>query len=225
VVPEEARAVIFDVYGTLFDVSRIALSLHGQVPDPDALVNTWRAKQLEYAFVRAMTRSYRDFQGVTEDALDYAIEFHRLEASAPQRSSWLELWLNLRLFDDVVPLLDAISDRKRVVLSNGTEAMVSTLLGNSGLDSRIDLVLSADAVRSFKPDPSVYALAPAALGIPKEEILFVTANGFDVAGARKFGFTVCRADRAGIPEDRNGWTSHLTVNNFAELEAMFVRSA
>lgn len=222
---EGIDALVFDVYGTLLDVSTIDARCREITPRAGDFVALWRAKQLEYAFVRTLIDDYTDFWALTADALDHTAARFGLTLDRTTRARLMEGWLELRPFPDVPPALEALSTRPLVVLSNGSPAMLDAVLTRSGLKPRFRDVLSVDAVRRFKPHPAVYALAPAYLNIPAGRVLFVTANGFDVAGAKHFGFQVCRVNRAGTPLDRLGIEPDVTVASLGEMPGRLGKTA
>lgn len=216
-VPSDVDAIVFDLYGTLLDVDGLAATVAASVGTADGLVPLWRAKQLEYAFIRSLTGDYADFRTVTGDALDYACARLGQPLGAGARARLIDGWDRLPPFPEVPAALDALSARPLAILSNGSPAMLERALAESGLRDRFAVVLSADLVQRFKPDPAVYALVPGHLGIPAERLLFVSANGFDVAGAARFGLRVARVDRAGLPLDGLGVTPEVTVRSLEEL--------
>jgi 2-haloacid dehalogenase len=128
-------------------------------------------------------------------------------------------WLELPVFQDVVPALDRLraAETRMLILSNGTREMLLPLLERHGLSATFGAVLTSEAVQTFKPDPSIYAQVPERLHARINETLFVTANGFDVAGAKAAGFTVCRVDRVGLPLDPLGFEPDIQVADLGEL--------
>jgi len=210
-------ALVFDVYGTLFGFHRLAERARAIVGDLP-LLDRWRAKQLEHSFLRTILGEYVDFWRVTEEALDAACAQLELELTSEERSHLLQGWLELEAFPDVRVALEAFRERglRLAILSNGSPAMLEGLLDTAGLRSAFEVVLSADAVQRYKPAPAVYALAPAALVLRPERILFCSSNGFDVAGALRFGFRVCWVNR-GSSLDALGKQPHYSVQSLLEL--------
>jgi 2-haloacid dehalogenase len=213
--------VIFDAYGTLFDVASVSAACTGVVPVPQELVRLWRAKQLEYSFLRSLMgpAAYVDFWTITADALDYATEALGLNVSAAEREQMLGGWLNVKPYADVEPALDALENQARrcVILSNGTSSMLQAALRGSGLSRRFHDVFSADAVRVYKPDSRVYRLAVDSLAAPIDELLFVSSNGWDAAGAAAFGLRVAWINRSGAPTERLGFAPDTIVRDLTEL--------
>ncbi len=213
------EAVVFDVYGTLFGFNRLAERARAIVGDLP-LLDRWRAKQLEHSFLRTILDEYVDFWHVTEQSLDVACAQLELELTAEERAHLLRGWLELELFAEVPAVLAALRERNKrlAVLSNGSLPMLEALLDHAGLRSWFDAVLSADAVQQYKPAPAVYALAAATLVLRPEQILFCSANGFDVAGALRFGYRVCWVNRGSSTTlDALGKEPHCTVRSLLEV--------
>ena len=214
-------ALIFDAYGTLFDVGSLADACAGVVPDPARLVTLWRAKQLEYSFLRALMgpAAYVDFWEVTADALDFAAQRLDLTLSSVERSRALEGWLRVRPYPEVTAALERLAKAGRacVILSNGSPSMLDAAITGAGMVKYFQAVLSVDTVRTYKPDPRVYQLAVDALGCPAAELLFVSSNGWDAAGARAFGYRVAWVNRAGAPTEHLGFPPDLTMPDLSAL--------
>ena len=201
-----ARAVVFDAYGTLFDVHSVVAACREVTADPEALSQQWRAKQLEYTWLRALMGRYEDFWEVTRAALRFALRRLRVEASEAQVGRLMDAYLSLTAFPEVADTLRALRPRHTLaILSNGSSRMLRAAVESSGLAPYLQHVLSVDGLRTYKPDPAVYDLAPTTLGIPKNTIVFVSSNSFDVIGAKAFGFQVCWCNRAGAPLDELGF--------------------
>ncbi|MGQ9371827.1 haloacid dehalogenase type II [Azospirillum sp. A39] len=198
------RAVVFDAYGTLLDVAAAARRCRSALGDTaDPLAATWRTKQLEYTWLRSLMGDYADFWQVTGDALDYAMAAHGLGDTA-LRGRLMDLYLHLDAYPDAQPTLRALrgAGLRTAILSNGSPDMLDAATGSAGLRPLLDAVLSVDPLRVYKPHPDVYRLACDALSLPAAEIVFVSANGWDAAGAAAFGFGVVWLNRAGAPRER-----------------------
>ena len=181
------RAVVFDAYGTLLDMHAVSERYGAEFS------RVWRQRQLEYTWLRALMNRYVDFQKITEESL---------RATAPSMTEGeirvlLEDYLQVPAFSDVPGALDAMKDLPLAVLSNGTRAMVETALNHNELRHFFAHIISVDEVKTYKPSPRVYALGPERLGEPASEILFVSSNWWDAAGAKEFGYRVCWCNRAG----------------------------
>lgn len=215
------RAVVFDVYGTLFDVSDVATALATLTEQSDELSRLWRAKQLEYSFVRTLLNDYVPFDRISEQALGYALALHGLEASAAQRADLLHAWQRLPLYPNVLAALGALraAGIPLLILSNGARRDLAALLETAGCAGYFSAVLSSEDAGVYKPHPAIYQLVLDRLGAPAADLLFVSSNGFDIAGARRFGFTVARVNRTGQPLDLLGAEPHLTVADLLEVAA------
>jgi 2-haloacid dehalogenase len=195
------RGYVFDAYGTLFDVHSVVDAGRAITRDPAALSAAWRQKQLEYTWLRALMGRYADFEAVTEAALRWAIRRLGLRADEADVRRLMDAYLTLACFPDAKPALERLAGRPRAILSNGSPRMLEAAVRSSGLDRHLEHVLSVDAVQTYKPAPEVYALGPRALGIPAGELLFVSSNAWDVAGAAAFGFTTCWCNRTNAPAE------------------------
>lgn len=214
----DVEALVFDAYGTLFDVHSVIAACERAFPDRGrALSEAWRRRQLEHTWLRALMGRYRDFWQVTGEALDQALAELGLEADAATREGIVQSYLSLEPYPEVPAALDALGGYRKAVLSNGAPAMLSVVLRGSGLDRHFEAVLSADAVRTFKPEPRVYAEALAALKLPRHRIGFVSANAWDAAGAAAFGFGVVWLNRGDRPWDGLGPVPARTARDLAGL--------
>ena len=211
------RGYVFDAYGTLFDVHSVVEAGREITGDPLALSTTWRQKQLEYTWLRALMGTYADFWAVTEAALRYAIRRLGLTATDAQVRRLMEAYLSLACFPEVRPALGRLAGRPRAVLSNGAPAMLAAAVAASGLATFLEHVISVDRVKTYKPSPRVYALGPEVLGVSAGELLFVSSNGWDVAGAKAFGYQVAWCNRSHAPEEELGVRADLVVDTLDQL--------
>jgi len=211
------RGFVFDAYGTLFDVHSVVEAGRALTADPMALSLAWRGKQLEYTWLRSLMGRYEDFWTVTEDALRWAIARLGLRASDPDVRRLMDAYLSLACFPEVPQALAALAGRPRAILSNGAPAMLAAAVASSGLGKHLDHVLSVDAVKTYKPSPLVYALGPQALGLPASDLLFVSSNAWDVAGAKSFGYQVAWCNRAGAPAERLGFAADYEITSLIDL--------
>jgi 2-haloacid dehalogenase len=190
------KAFVFDAYGTLYDVQSVAALTERAFPgDGETITQIWRMKQLEYTWLRSLMGAYADFWTVTRDSLAYTLDVLGLSASEADIAKLAEAYNHLTPYPDSIAALDALADRRLAILSNGSPAMLDALVANSGLANRFEAVLSVDAAGVYKPDPRSYGLVEARLGLRPEQVVFVSSNGFDVAGAKRFGFRVARIAR------------------------------
>jgi 2-haloacid dehalogenase len=218
-------ACVFDAYGTLFDVHSVAVRAEALVPGHGAdLSKLWRAKQLEYTWLSSLMASpghaRPDFAAVTAMALDYAVASLVLPLDAAARRELLREYDRLALYGDARATLEALAPRPRWILSNGTHAMLDPLVTAAGLDDVVDGVISVDDAGIYKPSPRVYALAAHHLGIAPASIAFVSANGWDAAGAQAFGFTAVWINRAELPVERHAPPPAYTVGALADVVAI-----
>lgn len=215
------KAVIFDAYGTLFDVHS-AVARHAAAAGPEAarLSEIWRAKQLEYSWVLSLAHRYEPFWLLTERALDYA--FARCPGvDRALRPRLLDAYRSLDAYPEVASTLEALRGRglRTGILSNGDLPMLQDAVSSAGLAGRLDPLLSVDAVKVFKTSPRAYELALSALHLRPKEIAFVSSNRWDIAGASAFGFTAIWVNRAGLPDEYPGLEPAAVVANLAELAA------
>jgi len=215
------RALLFDAYGTLFDVYSVAQPVLAGLPcDPRLFAQVWRQKQIEYTWLRTLMDRYEDFRFVTEAALLTAARQLAVPLTEPQVRELMDAYFVTPAFADVPAALEALKSLPLGILSNGTPAMLDAAVRNSGLEAFFSEVISIDRLRIYKPSPRVYALGPEALKIPASEILFVSSNWWDAAGAKAFGFTVCWCNRAGSAPDDLGFAPDFTIRGLAELATL-----
>ena len=211
------RGYVFDAYGTLFDVHSVVEAGRAVTRDPAALSATWRQKQLEYTWLRALMGRYEDFGAVTEAALRWTLRRLELKAGEADVRRLMEAYHSLACFPEVRPALERLAGRPRAILSNGSPAMLEAAVRSSGLGRHLEHVLSVDAVKTYKPAPQVYALGPRALSLPASELLFVSSNAWDVAGAKAFGYRVAWCNRQDAPAEELGLSADVIVTSLAEL--------
>ncbi len=204
-----ASICIFDAYGTLFDVAAAARTVAGEPGRGrlaevwEELAADWRAKQLEYSWLRAVTGDYVPFWQVTKDGLDWAME--KAGFDDPElRERLLALYWELAPFREAPWCLAELkaAGRTSAILSNGSHDMLEAAVETSGLGDWLDAVMSVDAVGVFKPARAVYDLVGARFGTEPRDVLFVSANGWDVCSAAAYGFRTVWVNRAGLPVDR-----------------------
>jgi len=211
------RGYVFDAYGTLFDVHSVVEAGRALTADPMALSLAWRQKQLEYTWLRSLMGRYEDFWSVTEDALRWAIRRLNIVAEENDVRDLMAAYLSLACFPEVPDALGALAGRPRAILSNGAPAMLTAAVKSSGLEPCLDHVLSVDAVKTYKPSPLVYALGPQAMGIPAADLLFVSSNAWDVAGAKSFGYQVAWCNRTNAPEENLGARADYVIGSLTDL--------
>ena len=171
----EVQGLLFDAYGTLFDVHSVVESARAVTSDPHALSALWRQKQLEYTWLRSLMGRYEDFGSVTESALTFACRRLELRLSAPERQRLLDAYLALDAFPEVRDVLDRLRDLPCAILSNGAPRMLEAGARSAGIDALLDALLSVEEVGVFKPHPKVYQLAVDRLGA--RPVLVLTGRG------------------------------------------------
>lgn len=200
------KALVFDAYGTLFDVHSVAALGERLFPGHGAeLSGLWRTNQLQYTWLRSLMGRYEDFRRVTEDALAFACGKLGLELSDEKRAQLMNAYHTLDCFPEVKEALQKLSGVPLAILSNGSPSMLEAVVKNSGLEGVLSKVISVDEVKVYKPSPRVYQLAVDAFKVQdRAEIGFVSSNGWDVTGAAWFGLTTYWINRADAPIEELG---------------------
>ena len=190
------KAVVFDAYGTLYDIQSVASVTEEAFPGYGELITqVWRIKQLEYTWLRSLMRRYQDFSVITRDSLAYTLRVLGLQYDGAAFERIMDKYLHLDLYPDAAAALTAMRDRKLAILSNGSTGMLNALVANSGLDRVLDATISIGAKKIFKPAPEAYALIESVLGVPPAQVLFVSSNPWDACGAKAFGLNVAWIER------------------------------
>lgn len=219
------KAVVFDAYGTLFDVGSAARRVADEAGRGafakvwQQVARDWRLKQLQYSWNRGMTGAYTDFWTVTADGLDWALEAAGIDGDAELRETLLALYWELEAYPEVPEMLGTLLDRgvNTAILSNGSMPMLDAAVESAGLSGMLDVVLSVEAIEVFKPDHRVYQMVGTAFGTRPEQVLFVSSNGWDVAGATGFGFQSVWVNRVGEPVDRLPWKPGRILSDLSEI--------
>ena len=204
------RVCVFDAYGTLFDVNAAARAAAAEAGGEGlaavwpALARDWREKQLDYTWLRAAAGRHADFWQVTQDALDWALRAHGLAGDAALRDRLAALYRRLPPFPEVADVLGDLrgAGLSTAILSNGTPEMLAEAVAGAGIGGQLDAVLSAEAAGTFKPAPAIYGLVGRRFDTTPDEVLFVSANGWDAAAGAGYGFVTAWVNRAGAPVDR-----------------------
>jgi len=212
------RALVFDAYGTLFDPLGVKTRAEELFPGNGvALSQLWRAKQLEYSWLRTLMERYENFWKITEDALIFSCRSLKLSCDEHQRKQLMQVYLTLPAFPEVKPALEKLSGLPLSILSNGTPEMLSPLVAANNMANFFRNIFSVDAMRMYKPRPEVYNHAVASLGIPKETIGFISSNYWDIAGATSFGFRTYWLNRHSLVPDELGVTPAAVLTSLSEL--------
>jgi 2-haloacid dehalogenase len=190
------KAVVFDAYGTLYDIQSVAAVTEETFPGyGEIATQIWRIKQLEYTWLRSLMRRYEDFSVITRDSLRYTLNVLGLKHDEAQFERIMEKYLHLDLYPDAMAALAAFKGRKLAILSNGSTAMLDALVRNSGLERVLDATISIDSRKIFKPAPDAYTLIEERLGIAPTDAMFVSSNPWDACGAKAFGLNVAWIER------------------------------
>jgi len=217
---QEISALVFDAYGTIFDVHSVTRLAESYFPGRGAALSAaWRGKQLEYTWQRSLMGRYEDFSRVTLAALEWTFEHLGLQPEDSQRRGLLDEYRKLATFPEVPAALEALALRRPLaILSNGHPDMLNAVVDHAGLRERFrGGVLSVHAAKVFKPAPAVYRLAEDALGLPRTLTGFVSSNGWDAAGAKAFGFRVFWVNRGKMPVERLGVRPDETIPDLTAL--------
>ncbi|MEP3639144.1 MAG: haloacid dehalogenase type II [Paracoccaceae bacterium] len=205
--------VVFDAYGTLFDVAAAARQAAAE-PDFAAIKDSWpilaehwRLKQLQYTWLRAVSGAHTNFWTVTQEGLDWALEKTGHDGDAALRERLLQLYWELQAYPEVPDMLAALKSagKQTAILSNGSPDMLDGAVKSAGVSDLLDAVLSVESVGIFKPASVVYDLVTQHFGCTTNEVLFVSSNGWDAAAATGHGFQTGWVNRAGEPMDRLPW--------------------
>ncbi len=217
-----ATGYAFDAYGTLLDVHS-AMRVHApRLGDSwTRLSADWRAKQLEYTWVRSLMGSYADFWTITEQSLDHVLAVHG-HRDQVLRDDLLQSYWTLSAYSDAVPALQKLKARghRLCVLSNGSPDMLHAVLGTAGLAELLDEVLSVDAIKVYKTAPEVYRMVTDAWDCPAREVAFISSNRWDVAGASKHGFHPIWVNRTGAPDEYPNYPPEAVISTLADLPAI-----
>ena len=196
------RAVLFDAYGTLFDVYSVGLLAEQLFPaQGEKLAQLWRDKQIEYTRLLTMAGRYKPFWDVTRAALRWSCQRLALKLDAAGEERLMNQYRHLSAFPENREVLQALAARgiRAGILSNGDPEMLAVAVKSAGFADLLDPVLSVHGVQRFKTDPAAYAIGPQALKLPAAQILFVSSNGWDAIGATWHGYTTLWVNRARLP--------------------------
>jgi len=183
------KAIIFDAYGTLFDVNSAAEKCKGKIGDKwESFANYWRTTQLEYTWLRNLMNRHKDFWQVTEDSLDKSMQVFKIDSS--MKNELLDLYKVLSTFTEVKEVLNKLKKKnyKLAILSNGTPSLLNELVKSNNLDNIFDDVFSIQEVKTYKPDPKVYNIPVKKYQIQKNEVAYLSANTWDVSAGGNYGF-------------------------------------
>ena len=212
------KAIIFDAYGTLFDVNSAAEKCKDKIGDKwEGFANYWRTTQLEYTWLRSMMNRHKDFWQVTEDSLDKSMKAFKIDPS--MRNELLDLYKILSTFPEVKEVLQNLKkkDYKLAILSNGTPTLLNELVTSNNLDNIFDDIFSIEEVKTYKPDPKVYNIPITKYKIQKEEVAFLSANTWDVSGGGNYGYSSIWVNRNNNIFDNLDYKPKNEVKNLKQL--------
>ena len=215
---ENVKAIIFDAYGTLFDVNSAAEKCKDKIGDKwEGFANFWRTTQLEYTWLRSLMDRHKDFWQVTEDSLDKSIKVFNIDPS--MRNELLNLYKILSPYKEVPETLKTLKEKKfkLAILSNGTPSLLDELVKSNHLDNLFDDIFSIEQVGVYKPSSRVYDMPIKKYNINKSEVAFLSANTWDVSGAGNFGFNSIWVNRNKNIFDKLDYIPHNEINNLNEL--------
>ena len=218
------RAVLFDAYGTLFDVYSIGVAAERRFPGAgERLALVWRDKQIEYTRLSSMSGRPRSFRDCTRAGLRFAARRLALELDAAGEAELMACYDRLDPFPENRGVLEALraGGVRAGILSNGDPDMLAAVVGHAGFADLLDPVLSVEGTGRFKTDPATYALGTDALQLPAAEVLFVSSNCWDAIGATWFGYTTLWVNRFGLPLDELGAAPTRTGTSLAEVLSFF----
>ena len=212
------KAIIFDAYGTLFDVNSAAEMCKNKIGDKwENFSNYWRMTQLEYTFLRTLMDRYKDFWQITEDSLDKSMKVYKIDNSL--KKELLNLYKKLSVFPEVKQTLIKLKEKKLklAILSNGTPALLNGLVNSNNLNDLFDDIFSIDEVKVYKPSPKVYEMPIKKYKIKKNEVAFLSANTWDVSGGGNYGYSSIWINRNNNIFDNLDYKPTEEVKNLKQL--------
>ncbi len=212
------KAIIFDAYGTLFDVNSATEKCKDKIGNKwEGFANYWRTTQLEYTWLRSLMKRHKDFWQVTEDSLDKSMNAFKIDKS--MRNKLLDLYKILNIFPEVKDVLNKLKEKKYklAILSNGTPSLLNELVKSNNLDNIFDDIFSIEEVGIYKPDSRVYDLPVNKYQIQKNEIVFLSANTWDVSGGGNYGYNSVWVNRNNNIFDNLDYQPKHQVKHLGEL--------
>ncbi len=212
------KAIIFDAYGTLFDVNSAAEKCKDKIGDKwEPFANFWRTTQLEYTWLRSLMGRHKDFWQITEDSLDKSMKAFNIDSS--MKNELLNLYKILSPYKEVSETLKALKEKKfkLAILSNGTPSLLNELVKSSNLNNLFDDIFSIEEVRVYKPNSKVYDMPVKKYKIKKDEIAFLSANTWDVSGGGNYGYQAIWVNRNNNIFDNLDYKPKLEIKNLSGL--------
>jgi len=218
-LPEQIKALVFDAFGTLFNVLSLDQRLESHFGDQAPAINAiWRQKQLQYTWLRSLMDRYEPFSTVTSQALSFACQELGIRLEEEVRAHMVQGYYELQAFQELKEGLGGLKERyKLAILSNADPAMLNSAAEFNEIDHYFDAILSVDSIKQFKPIPAVYQLAPDALELSASEIAFVSSNTWDVSGAKSFGLFTIWINRNESTMEHLGFGADVEVKSLVEL--------
>ena len=215
---ENIKAIIFDAYGTLFDVNSAAEKCKDKIGDKwEGFANYWRTTQLEYTWLRSLMKRHKDFWQVTEDSLDKSMKAYEIDSS--MRNELLDLYKILSPFKEVPEVLKSLKDKnlKLAILSNGTPDLLEQLVKSNNLENLFDNIFSIEEVGIYKPNYKVYDIPIKEYQINKNEVAFLSSNTWDVSGGGNYGYNSIWVNRNQNIFDNLDYNPRYKIKNLLEL--------
>ena len=212
------KAIIFDAYGTLFDVNSAAEKCKDKIGDKwEAFANYWRTTQLEYTWLRSLMKRHKDFWQITEDSLDKSMSVFKIDNS--MRDELLDLYKILSPFEEVPKVLKSLKEKnfKLAILSNGTPSLLNELVKRNKIDNLFDDIFSIEEVGVLKPDSKVYDMPVKKYKIEKNEVAFLSANTWDVSGGGNYGYNSIWVNRNNNIFDKLDYSPQNEIKNLNDL--------
>ena len=214
------KAIIFDAYGTLFDVNSAAKKCKVKIGDKwEGFANYWRTTQLEYTWLRSLMNRHKDFWQVTEDSLDKSMQAFKIDSS--MRNELLDLYKVLSTFPEVKEVLNKLKEKnyKLAILSNGTPFLLNELVKSNNLDNIFDNIFSIEEVKTYKPDPKVYNIPIKKYQIQKNEVAYLSANTWDVSAGGNYGFNPVWINRNNNIFDNLDFKPDYEIKNLKDISS------
>ena len=219
------KIIIFDAYGTLFDVNAAARNYSKKIADPDFIKiwskvsNLWRDKQIGYTWYYNSIGYRTNFWKITEDALDYALDFYNLKDNKNIKKSLLKLYRKLDTFPEVIGVLKYLKSSRcsSAILSNGTIEMLNDAVMSSKIGNYLEVILSAEKLGLFKPNKKVYEIVNEYFSCNNKDVIFISSNGWDAAGGSAFGFSSLWVNRNDLPKEMIQWKPNWTGIDLNEV--------
>jgi len=215
---KNVKAIIFDAYGTLFDVNSAAEKCKNKIGDKwEPFANYWRTIQLEYTWLRSLMKRHKDFWKITEDSLDKSMQVFKIDSS--MKDELLDLYKVLSTFPEVNETLNKLKERnyKLSILSNGTPSLLNELVRSNNLENIFDDIFSVEEVKTYKPDPNVYNIPIKKYQFEKNDFAYLSANTWDVSAAGNYGFNAVWVNRNNNVFDNLDYVAKYQIKNLSEL--------